>query len=521
MYSLVVKDHGAPPQYHHDPRNQEPQATTDVRVNHWFLSPFSKDYEGSVYVRQDHSRLYYGTILPSNISRITMLLSILAAPSIFALGGFALDPQPAGPAPPRETNFAPASIQHSWGPYTPYFAVDSYVAPPKGCVVDQVNIIQRHGARFPTSGATTRILNAVQKLKSATQYTDPAFDFLTNYTYSLGKDNLVPFGAFQSNVAGQETFRRYTKLVSKESLPFVRASSGPRVVDSATNWTTGFSFASNNVFNPSLSVILNESLNDTLDDNMCPNAGSSDPQTGTWTSIYGAPVAARLNSKAIGANIVAADISNLIPLCAFETVVHETLSPFCNLFTPEEFAGFEYFGDLDKFYGTGYGQALGAVQGVGYINELLARLTGKPVQDATQTNRTLDSSPITFPLDRTIYADFSHDNQMIAIYTAMGLFKQSVPLDPTNPSTTPGRDWITSHLTPFSARMVTERLSCKAKGKRRAKAQPFVRVLVNDAVQPLEFCGGDAHGLCQLDAFVESQSYARNNGEGDFEKCFS
>lgn len=149
----------------------------------------------------------------------------------------------------------------------------------------------------------------------------------------------------------------------------------------------------------------------------------------------------------------------------------------------------------------------------------MARLTGQPVQDATQTNRTLDASPITFPLDRTIYADFSHDNQMIAIYTAMGLFKQAVPLDPTNPN--PSRTWIASHLTSFSARMVTERLSCKVKGKGKPKDQPFVRVLVNDAVQPLEFCGGDAQGLCQLDAFVESQSYARNNGEGDFEKCFS
>ena len=169
-----------------------------------------------------------------------------------------------------------------------------------------------------------------------------------------------------------------------------------------------------------------------------------------------------------------------------------------------------------------YGQDLGPVQGVGYINELLARLTGLPVEDNTQTNRTLNSSPITFPLNRTLYADFSHDNEMIAIYAALGLFKQSVPLDPTKPD--PGRTWITSHLTPFSGRMVTERLSCLIPDESQ-NTQPegnvYVRILVDDAIQPLEFCGANEDGICQLDAFVESQAYARNDGEGDFEECFA
>lgn len=168
-----------------------------------------------------------------------------------------------------------------------------------------------------------------------------------------------------------------------------------------------------------------------------------------------------------------------------------------------------------------YGQALGPVQGVGYINELLARLTGLPVQDNTQTNRTLNASPITFPLNRTLYADFSHDNEMIAIYAALGLFKQPVPLDPTKLDH--GRTWITSHLTPFSGRMVTERLSCVISGSRIAQpsAKIYVRILVNDAIQPLEFCGANEDGMCELEAFVESQAYSRNDGEGDFEECYA
>lgn len=157
-----------------------------------------------------------------------------------------------------------------------------------------------------------------------------------------------------------------------------------------------------------------------------------------------------------------------------------------------------------------YGQELGPVQGVGYINELIARLTGTAVRDKTQTNRTLNADPATFPLNRTIYADFSHDNEMIAIYAAMGLFRQANALSTTKPS--PKRTWVASHLVPFSARMVVEKLQC-------GKTQN-VRVLVDDALQPLEFCGS-GNGICTVDAFVKSQSYARNNGEGDFERCFA
>ncbi len=155
------------------------------------------------------------------------------------------------------------------------------------------------------------------------------------------------------------------------------------------------------------------------------------------------------------------------------------------------------------------------MQGVGYVNELIARrrLTNSAVKDATQTNRTLDGSPSTFPLDRTVYADFSHDNQMISIYSAMGLFRPAQPLSTT--TSDPRRTWLVSKLVPFAAKLVTERLECGGEHK-----ESFVRILVNDVLQPLEFCGGDGDGLCGLDAFVQSQGFARSDGAGLFQNCF-
>jgi len=349
----------------------------------------------------------------------------------------------------------------------------------------------------------------LSKLLSVANYTDPRIAFLKDYKYELGMNGLVAFGAHEAQHAGKVYYDRYSDLVSLDNLPFVRASSSSRVVQSATNWTAGFSVASHHVYNPKLSVILNDELNDTLH-NECPNAGDSDVQTEKWLSIYGPPIAARLNRQAPAANLTPSDIYSLMSLCPFESVFKETLSPFCSLFSDAEFGQFEYSGDLDKYYKTGYGQPLGRVQGVGYVNELIARLTGKPVRDHTQTNHTLTSSPATFPLNRGIYADFSHDNQMIAIYTAIGLFPQSTAPDPSLPD--PNRNWLASHLVPFSAQMVTEKVLCGEK--------EYVRIFVGDALQPLEFCGAKEDGMCELGAFVESQAYARNDGSGDFEKCF-
>ncbi|KAF9522115.1 phytase [Crepidotus variabilis] len=426
-------------------------------------------------------------------------------------------------------------VERSWAAYTPYYAVEPYEQPPVDCKVTQVGCIQRHGARYPTSGSGPLIQSAVAKLKSVDVYTDHRLDFLKKYTYTLGVADLVTFGALEAQLAGEMAYERYSHIVSHDKLPFVRTSGGQRVVDSAQNWTLGFSIASGRVYEPPVSVILSESdgKNNTLDDKMCPNAGYPDEYTTIWTNIFGPPIADRLNAQAPGAGITPEDVPSLMSLCAFDTVATSSLSPFCQLFSPEEFAEYEYLGDVEKYYNTGYGQRLGRVQGVGYVNELIARLTNTPVHDTTQTNRTLDASPLTFPLNQTLYADFSHDNQMIAIYAAMGLFRQrkNRDLDPTRPD--PERTWIASRLTPFSARMVTERLECDGHSSwkndgglegsitSKKRSGEYVRIFVNDAIQPLEFCGGDRDQLCELDKFVESQVYSRHDGEGDFEKCFN
>lgn len=69
--------------------------------------------------------------------------------------------------------------------------------------------------------------------------------------------------------------------------------------------------------------------------------------------IYGTPIAARLNNHAPGANLTVNDIPPLMSLCAFESIANDGPSPFCSLFSSQEFSQYEYFTDLGKYYGTG------------------------------------------------------------------------------------------------------------------------------------------------------------------------
>jgi len=50
------------------------------------------------------------------------------------------------------------------------------------------------------------------------------------------------------------------------------------------------------------------------------------------------------------------------------------------------------------------------------------------------------------------------------------------------------------------------------------KPKELVRIIVNDRVIPLQNCGVDDLGRCELGKFVESLSFAR--GGGAWEKCF-
>lgn len=163
------------------------------------------------------------------------------------------------------------------------------------------------------------------------------------------------------------------------------------------------------------------------------------------------------------------------------------------------------------------------------MNELIARLTAQPVANVTNTNRTLNANPETFPLSRSIYADFSHDNQMLPIYASLGIHKPPADL-PTDRLAGKGSPWVASKLVPFTARLVVEKYTCanlSAHGRafagkkgRKHSEKEWVRILNNDRIIEVPGCANSrAGGLCELDAFIDTLDYAVGGAPEEWEKC--
>jgi hypothetical protein len=415
-------------------------------------------------------------------------------------------------------------ITHFWGQYALWFSVPSEVdvAPPKGCSVSFASVLSRHGGRDPTASKSMAYhLMIAQIQNTSTQYPDE-FAFLKNYTYSLGVDQLTDVGRQEMVNSGAHFHKRYSTILT-EKPPFVRSSGQDRVVESANKWLQGFAESAKNATPATIDVIIPEGagINNTLSHEICtrfedgPISELGDSAQDIWVSKFVPPIQARINAK-LGTKLSTTATIYLMDMCPFDTLTSPTaaVSPFCALFTVDEWHQYDYYESLGKYYGYGNGNPLGPTQGVGYVNELLSRLTETPVDDHTNSNTTLDSDPATFPLNRKVYADFSHDNDMTAIFAALGLYNSTKPLaNSTIEGTNVTSGFSAAWTVPFAARMYVEKLTCDG------EEEESVRVIINDRVMPLGFCGGDEDGKCALSKFVQSQSFAR--GGGHWDQCFA
>ncbi|EJT97811.1 3-phytase A [Dacryopinax primogenitus] len=437
---------------------------------------------------------------------------------------------------PQEGFQRQPDVSHFWGQYSPYYAVRSEIPTevPDKCKITFVQLLSRHGSRDPTASKTTQYNATIAKIKSkvpASAYTGQ-YAFLKEYNYTLGADALTLFGQQEMINSGIAFFERYSAL-AKGATPFVRSSGEARVVESAQNWTQGYHLtkltsvgADHDYPYTLISIPEADGVNNTLNHDLCDqfeNNATYSSIASTAQSKFAATfipaIQARLNTALPGANLSSTDTINMIDLCPFNTIASPSgqVSAFCSLFSLDEFRQYDYYETLGKYYGYGAGNPLGPTQGVGFTNELLARLTNTPVKDHTSTNSTLDSDPASFPLggELKLYADFSHDNDMTGIFYALGLFNSTPVLTTTaamDVSATNG--YSAAWTVPFASRAYFEKMQCE--GER----EELVRVLINERVIPLrEMCGGDRLGRCRLSKFVGAMSFAREGGHWDI--CFA
>lgn len=146
----------------------------------------------------------------------------------------------------------------------------------------------------------------------------------------------------------------------------------------------------------------------------------------------------------------------------------------------------------------------------------------------SQINTTLDSSTETFPLNQSLYFDFSHDTNIIAVLTAFGLrqFAEDLPIKEF-----PGEhEFTVAHLTPFGARLDIEiiktpqPLSPNRDGYLRGGETKYIHFILNQRTIPLgksfsECDAGRKDGWCELETFLKVQEDMPAKAQFDY-ACF-
>jgi hypothetical protein len=100
-------------------------------------------------------------------------------------------------------------------------------------------MLSRHGARDPTASKTTKYNATIEAIHAQVSSYGKGYEFIKDYEYTLGADQLSVFGQQQMINSGRKFYDRY-QLLTRHTTPFVRSSGQDRVVESAQNWTQGF-----------------------------------------------------------------------------------------------------------------------------------------------------------------------------------------------------------------------------------------------------------------------------------------
>lgn len=440
------------------------------------------------------------------------------------------------------------NMKNNWGAYSPYFdggigydgidqeANHGEYTLPQGCAYKQVHVLHRHGERYPSGGVDKMINKVVEKLEAMTRPPAKQLQWLEHWNYTLGTDLLVAQGTATEFTSGSAFWASHGRLLygkpdalfyskdlnvfdngTERPVPVLRTTSQSRIHASARAWAAGFFGVYGDMdYSPEDNedlyhlVVMREgepgSNNSLASYYGCPNADEAEnggDRRAEWIDHYLKHAAKRLTKLLPGIEELTPENAFAIQnLCAFETAAYGS-SAFCELFTETEWRGFEYASDLHFYGDSSYGSKVATAIGVPWLTELAARLENKYVDDWHRgVNTTLDTDPLTFPLEQPFYLDMTHDGIIISVLTTLGLDFMKKEL-PSNKIPVP-RAFIASRLVPFGARMYVEVLGCD-------EDERYIRIKLNNRILPLgslKHCPHSSDGLCPYDKFVKSVHHA-------------
>lgn len=403
------------------------------------------------------------------------------------------------------------------------------------CQIKQVHSLSRHGSRYDTKELKLAewLTGEVENFTASGE-----LQFLNDWVPNAGQAALGTYGNQQLFDKGVRTFFRYGGLYNDNSKKLVaRTTTQERMTMLAEYFLAGF-FGLNWQQYVNLELLVEaDNFNTTLYPSaVCPNKEKliteADDALDNFQHEYLHDTKKKLNKMITGTlknssepfELKTKHVYAMQRLCAFET---NTLgySRFCHLFSQKDWENFAILINYKYYYKNSFGNPTARARGIGWLNEFQARLTNSTPSEIPQStqNSTVNANPELFPLDQSLYFDFTHDTVIVNILTALGIniFKTEFQIKDNGATIELNntKDWQTSHIVPFAAHLVFEVIECdkevpadrwagnntESVGNGKTK---YIHALLNDRTLPLDqqsipVCEPRADGWCEFDTFVE------------------
>ncbi|CEJ59689.1 hypothetical protein PMG11_08301 [Penicillium brasilianum] len=426
-----------------------------------------------------------------------------------------------------QLGYAPTSLKKDWnvlhhlggnGPWVEMLDEGSRtpdLAPSPGCSIDQVHMMSRHAERYPTPLVGYRHLKFLERARLLELPFNGSLEFLNEWTYFTDNPErdfgqLTSTGPYAGTLGAFTTgvrFRtRYGEILPKDNTIRFWASDSERVIESARYFASGLFGLNWESRDKAVLEIIPETFErgaDTLTpgdtcqrylEDTTDGHDNGDTMLRHYQDVYTPAIAARLTSEnpALG-SLLNTEVYAMQEMCGFETMVRGS-SPWCDVFTEEDWLHFEYARDIKHYYGSGPGNPYAGAMGWLWLNATATLLKAGP-----------EAGPM--------FLSFVHDGDISPLLAALDLFKdpRNTPLPLTYPPA--DRSWKTSTILPMGARITFERMTCPTEDDRDDEV--YVRINVNDRIVQLPGCVADPGHTCSLDSFLQYVNFRREE-VGDF-----
>ncbi|KAK6464929.1 acid phosphatase, secreted [Scheffersomyces coipomensis] len=356
----------------------------------------------------------------------------------------------------------------------PGFGISTEI--PHKCEVEQVHLLSRHGERYPSKGDGVQFEKIFKKFQDYPNQFKGDLEFLNEYQYFVTDPNNYeketspfnansPFDGIRDELRHGSTFRtKYGSLYNSNSRMPVFTTNSQRCYKTSEAFMKGFLGDDYNEDDIDFVVISEDGdmgLNSLTPRYACSSLDSeiNRSKLNQYDRSFLNDILSRFQTDNPGLDLTPSEVNSLFFWCAFEINVKGS-SPFCNLFTNEEFIRSSYSTDLGNYYTTGPGNSQSRVVGSEMIKATL-----KLLQDNNSENK--------------IWISFTHDTDMEMYLSCLGIIdpQQELPVDRI-PFPNP---YSAAEMLPQGARIYVEKFKCNDN-------ESYVRYIINDSVMPISNC---------------------------------